>query len=285
MRPDYRGFIVASATNPKQIAEDDSVPQFKMATVTSVSPLRVRYDNELTASPATPRNLVGTLVVGDRVRVTLHRRKIAIDGRIGGTVQPGVVALGSGANLDTLLDWKVYTQDTNSGAASGTNYPVPLAGVLEVLPVAGGGGEHIWQRYTTYRHTTLTGGEEIGPSVYVRAFSSGAWSPWTVIGGEPRIAGVKSAKTYYEKYPDGRLICRGSHSFPANANTRQTYAWTYPVAFVGELPHVTHTAGSTTPRNISTGYSAETLTSVTMEFYRTTGAATGVMFQAEGRWK
>ena len=84
MRPDYRGFIVASATNPKQIAEDDSVPQFKMATVTSVSPLRVRYDNELSASPATPRNLVGTLAIGDRVRVTLHRRKIAIDGRIGG---------------------------------------------------------------------------------------------------------------------------------------------------------------------------------------------------------
>ena len=190
MRPDYRGFIVASATNPKQIAEDDSVPQFKMATVTSVSPLRVRYDNELSASPATPRNLVGTLAVGDRVRVTLHRRKIAIDGRIGGTVQPGVL-----------------------------------------------------------------------------------------------IAGVKSAKTYYEKYPDGRLICRGSHNFPANANTRQTYGWTYPVAFVGELPHVTHTAGSTVPQNISTGYSAETLTSVTMEFYRTTETATGVMFQAEGRWK
>lgn len=249
MRPDYRGFIVASATNPKQIAEDDSVPQFKMATVTSVSPLRVRYDNELSASPATPRNLVGTLAVGDRVRVTLHRRKIAIDGRIGGTALPGVVALGSGANLDTLLDWKVYTQDTNSGAASGTNYPVPLAGVLEVLPVAGGGGAHIWQRYTTYRHTTLIGEEEIGPTVYVRAFSSGAWSPWTVIGGKPRIAGVKSAKTYYEKYPDGRLICRGSHRFPANANTRQTYDWIYPVAFVGELPHVTHTAGSTAPQN------------------------------------
>ena len=285
MRPDYRGFIVASATNPKQIAEDDSVPQFKMATVTSVSPLRVRYDNELAPSHATPRNLVGTLAVGDRVRVTLHRRKIAIDGRIGGTVLPGVVALGSGANLDTLLDWKVYTQDTNSDAASGTNYPAPLAGVLEVLPVAGGGGQHIWQRYTTYRHTTLVDDEEIGPTVYVRAFYSGVWGPWTVIGGEARIAGVKSAKTYYEKYPDGRLICRGSHSFPANANSVQQYVWTFPVAFVGEDPMITCTIDTTVPQNTAMSYHNLSLTAVTIDFLRTTSAATGTQFQAEGRWK
>ena len=284
MRPNYRGFIVASATNPKQIAEDDSVPQFKMATVTSVSPLRVRYDNELTASPATPRNLVGTLAVGDRVRVTLHRRKIAIDGRIGGTVLPGVVALGSGANLDTLLDWKVYTQDTNSGAASGTNYPVPLAGALEVLPVADGSGSYVWQRYTTYRHTTLIGGEEIGPAVYVRSFYSGVWSPWVVIGGEPRIAGVQSAKTYYEKYPDGRLICRGSHGWSASTGT-QSYVWSFPVAFVGEFPQITVTEDTGAPQNVSASISALSLTGVTIWHYRGTAVANTARFQAEGRWK
>lgn len=284
MRPDYRGFIVASATNPKQIAEDDSVPQFKMATVTSVSPLRVRYDNELTASPATPRNLVGTLAVGDRVRVTLHRRKIAIDGRIGGTVLPGVVALGSGANLDTLLDWKVYTQDTNSGAASGTNYPVPLAGVLEVLPVAGGGSAHIWQRYTTYYHAAAMGGEEIGPVVYVRALSSGVWSPWVVVGGEARIAGVVSAKTYYEKYPDGRLICRGSHGWSASTGT-QSYVWTFPVAFVGEFPQITVTEDTTVPQNVSASISSLSLTDVTIWHNRSTATANTGRFKAEGRWK
>ena len=284
MRPDYRGFIVASATNPKQIAEDDSVPQFKMATVTSVSPLRVRYDNELSASPATPRNLVGTLAVGDRVRVTLHRRKIAIDGRIGGTVLPGVVALGSGANLDTLLDWKVYTQDTNSGAASCSNYPVPLAGALEVLPVAGGGGDYVWQRYTTYRHTAAVGGEEIGPTVYVRAFSSGAWSPWVVIGGEPRIAGVQSAKTYYEKYPDGRLICRGSHGWSASTGT-QSYTWSFPVAFVGEFPQITITEDTSAPQNVSASISGLSLTGVTIWHYRSTAVANTARFQTEGRWK
>ena len=284
MRPNYRGFIVASATNPKQIAEDDSVPQFKMATVTSVSPLRVRYDNELSASPATPRNLVGTLAVGDRVRVTLHRRKIAIDGRIGGTVLPGVVALGSGANLDTLLDWKVYTQDTNSGAASGTNYPVPLAGALEVLPVADGSGSYVWQRYTTYRHTTLIGGEEIGPAVYVRSFYSGVWSPWVVIGGEPRIAGVQSAKTYYEKYPDGRLICRGSHGWSASTGT-QSYVWSFPVAFVGEFPQITVTEDTSAPQNVSASISALSLAGVTIWHYRVTAFANTARFQAEGRWK
>ena len=284
MRPDYRGFIVASATNPKQIAEDDSVPQFKMATVTSVSPLRVRYDNELSASPATPRNLVGTLAVGDRVRVTLHRRKIAIDGRIGGTVLPGVVALGSDANLDTLLDWKVYTQDTNSGAASGTNYPVPLAGMLEVLPVAGGSGSYVWQRYTTYRHTAAVGGEEIGPTVYVRSFYSGAWSPWVVIGGEPRIAGVQSAKTYYEKYPDGRLICRGWHGWSASTGT-QSYVWTFPVAFVGEFPQITITEDTSVPQNVSASISGLSLAGVTIWHDRSTAVANTARFQAEGRWK
>lgn len=284
MRPDYRGFIVASATNPKQIAEDDSVPQFKMATVTSVSPLRVRYDNELSSSPATPRNLAGTLAIGDRVRVTLHRRKIAIDGRIGGTVLPSVTALSSGVDLNTLTDWKVYTQASNANAAAGSNYPVPLAGVLEVLPVAGGAGAHIWQRYTSYRHTALLSGEEIGPAVYVRAFYNAVWSPWICVGGEPRIAGVQSAKTYYEKYPDGRLICRGSHGWSASTGT-QSYVWSFPVAFVGEFPHITVTEDTSVPQNVNASISGLSLTGVTIWHDRSTAVSNASRFQAEGRWK
>ena len=285
MRPDYRGFIVASATNPKQIAEDDSVPQFKMATVTSVSPLRVRYDNELSSSPATPRNLVGTLAIGDRVRVTLHRRKIAIDGRIGGTVLPSVTALSSGVDLNTLTDWKVYTQANSASAASGSNYPVPLAGVLEVLPVAGGTGAHVWQRYTTYRHTTLTGGEEIGPTVYVRAFYSAVWSPWIRVGGEPRVAGVVSSKTYYVKKPDGELICRGSHPFPASAGNVQRYSWAFPIPFVGEVPHVTVVAQTGTPNVVALSVGAVSLTGCDIYHYRSTASANTDFFEARGRWK
>ena len=284
MRPDYRGFIVASATNPKQIAEDDSVPQFKMATVTSVSPLRVRYDNELSASPATPRNLVGTLAVGDRVRVALHRRKIAIDGRIGGTVLPSVTALSSGVDLNTLTDWKVYTQANNASAAAGSNYPAPIAGLLEVLPIAGGAGAHVWQRYTTYRHTALLSGEEIGPAVYVRAFYNAIWSPWICVGGEPRVAGVVSSKTYYEKYPDGRLICRGSHNWGASTGA-QSYAWTFPVAFVGEEPHVTILENTSVPQNVSASATELTLTGVNIWHYRSTAVSNTSLFQAEGRWK
>jgi hypothetical protein len=249
-----------------------------------VSPLRVRYDNELSASPATPRNLVGTLAIGDRVRVTLHRRKIAIDGRIGGTVLPSVTALSSGVNLDTLTDWEVYTQANNAAAASGSNYPVPLAGVLEVLPIAGGAGAMIWQRYTTYRHTGLTGGEEIGPAVYVRAWYNAAWSPWICVGGEPRVAGVVPSKTYYEKYPDGRLICRGAHDWAA-ASGAQSYAWTFPVAFVGEVPHVSIVEDTTVPQNVNVSLAGLSLTNVTIWHYRSTAVNNRSWFKAEGRWK
>lgn len=284
MKPDYRGFVVATAASQKRISEDSSVPQFKMATVTSVSPLRVRFDNELSASAATPRNLIGVLAVGDRVRVTLHRGKTAIDGRVGIEAPQAVLALGSGANLNTLLEWRVYTQASNAGAASGSNYPVELAGALEVIPIAGGAGAMIWQRYTTYRHTALFGGEEIGPAVYVRAFYNAIWSPWICVGGEPRIAGVQSAKTYYEKYPDGRLICRGSHGWSASTGT-QSYEWSFPVAFVGEFPHITVTEDTTVPQNVNASISGLSLTGVNIWHYRSTAVANTSRFQAEGRWK
>ena len=188
MRPDYRGFIVASATNPKQIAEDDSVPQFKMATVTSVSPLRVRYDNELSASPATPRNLVGTLAVGDRVRVTLHRRKIAIDGRVGG-VQYNPVLIPSGANLNTYITFGDFIQVANAGAAAGTNYPAPYAGHLRVVPEPDNPTGMVWQYYTPYSAQNS--------KTYWRSFYAGTWSVWCTSSD---VFGAKLLKTSNQTY-------------------------------------------------------------------------------------
>ena len=108
---------------------------------------------------------------------------------------------------------------------------------------------------------------------------------------QPVISGVLSSNNYYEKYADGRLICRGFTNFPSNANTQQFTLWTYPVAFVNltgnstDLPMVTVVASSIVPQNISTGISEESLTSVKIRFMRTTSAATPVYYQAECRWK
>lgn len=107
---------------------------------------------------------------------------------------------------------------------------------------------------------------------------------------QPVISGVLSSNNYYEKYADGRLICRGFTNFPSNANTQQFTLWTYPVAFVNtgnttDLPMVTVIPSSLVPQNISVGIAEEGLTSVKIRFIRTTSAATPVYYQAEGRWK
>lgn len=61
--------------------------RFNWATVTSVSPLRVRMDGDTTALPFTPDSLTdpSLLAVNDRVRCEISERKIVIIGRSGGS--------------------------------------------------------------------------------------------------------------------------------------------------------------------------------------------------------
>ena len=54
------------------------------ATVTALAPLHVRLDGEESALDVSPVDLVGGLVVGDRVRVTIHHGQAYIESRLGG---------------------------------------------------------------------------------------------------------------------------------------------------------------------------------------------------------
>ena len=54
------------------------------ATVTAVSPLRIKVDGDTTALDATTDDLVGSLAVDDRVRVHLHADGIIVTGLQGG---------------------------------------------------------------------------------------------------------------------------------------------------------------------------------------------------------
>lgn len=77
-------------------------------------------------------------------------------------------SLGNGVNLNDFNSFDhvgVYVQESNSNVAGGSNYPVPVAGCLEVLPNAGG----VIQRYTAYAGDNNT---------YVRARYYGTWSAW-----------------------------------------------------------------------------------------------------------
>ena len=62
----------------------------------------------------------------------------------------------------------IYSQNSNSDASSGSNYPVALAGMLEVWNDDYGNGLHCLQRYSQYNST----------DVYQRNYYNGNWSAW-----------------------------------------------------------------------------------------------------------
>ena len=87
--------------------------------------------------------------------------------------------LNEAASLPDAVDLDDYTtpglwhQDANTQAATGTNYPTPHAGLLEVFSVEGS-YPFYYQRYTTY-------GTQI--AVYQRTFYDGTWYGWNLVGG------------------------------------------------------------------------------------------------------
>ena len=149
-----------------------SIPTLRWATVTQASPLRIQYPTESEPLPFAPTALGPAPGLGADVLTVQWGTRVTILGTVGQGQ-----ALGAGVDLDTYITYGTWTQGNNSAAASGFNYPQPMAGVLEV--VSHDAGAMVWQRYTTYRHTTLVGTEPWGPRVYVRAFYAGTWSPWS----------------------------------------------------------------------------------------------------------
>lgn len=74
----------------------------------------------------------------------------------------------AGANLDTYQTTGIYFQLTNANAASGTNYPAPLAGKLEVVNTTDG-SEFTYQTYHTYASNN---------DVYLRTRNGAVWYGW-----------------------------------------------------------------------------------------------------------
>ena len=78
-----------------------------------------------------------------------------------------ITALGGSVDLNTLTTTAVYHQPANANAGSGTNYPVALAGLLEVYASS----VMIYQRYTVYN----TG------EIYTRSYYNGTWYAWHLV--------------------------------------------------------------------------------------------------------
>jgi len=131
--------------------------------------------------------------------------------------------------------------------------------------------------------STATNGGGI-PQLNIRKGIDSTWNSWYTIlhTGSDVISGTIAGNNYYEKYANGQLICRGMYVFPTGD---QSYTWTYPVAFVGQLPQIITNHGTTAPESLSSSHSSDALTSVIIEHYRSSAGSTTMYFAAMGRWR
>jgi hypothetical protein len=89
------------------------------------------------------------------------------------------VEIGDAQNLNNYVTPGVFTQSQNVEAASGSNYPIGQAGVLEVN--ANSNASMIWQRYRVYATATY------GDFTYQRSRYNGVWVPWKFMGPDPGL--------------------------------------------------------------------------------------------------
>lgn len=93
----------------------------------------------------------------------------------GGGFYASNVIIPSGVDLNNYVDTATYIQNYNADAAAGSNYPEPIAGLLEVLSSIA--KDWVYQRYTTY-NTLRT---------YMRRRQGTTWSAWQLVS-QPIVA-------------------------------------------------------------------------------------------------
>lgn len=94
----------------------------------------------------------------------------------------------SGVDLNTYRTTGYYSQNTNTHAAAGSNYPESLAGILEVVTDDTGNGQHTIQRYSVINSNR----------VYVRYHYNGTWQAWEQVfrdGYHPNADTLTTART------------------------------------------------------------------------------------------
>lgn len=99
----------------------------------------------------------------------------------------------SGVDLNDIIEPGVYMQMDNAYATGGSNYPVGLAGLLEVRA----GGSFVYQRYTAYHPTN--------GRVYHRTRYNNVWPAWHELSevGHVHAAGDVTSGTFgVNRIPD-----------------------------------------------------------------------------------
>jgi hypothetical protein len=85
---------------------------------------------------------------------------------------------GASVNLNNLTTPGLYSQQQNAETGVALNYPVALAGLLEVF-IDGGSETLIWQRYTVYGTGSGTN------RTYTRSKNGANWSAWVALMSSP----------------------------------------------------------------------------------------------------
>ncbi|WP_258235644.1 tail fiber protein [Dickeya zeae] len=137
-----------------------------------------------TGVPTAPTAAIGTNTQQLATTAFVKNNAVWVYGYLGGA--------SSGLNLNTLTGSLAgrYWQTTNAGALTSLNYPVSLAGSLDVEKNTANGVEGCVQRYTTY---------EVTPRVFLRAYHplTSFWSEWHELAylSSPAFAGAPTAPT------------------------------------------------------------------------------------------
>jgi hypothetical protein len=122
------------------------------------------------ASAHAPLNLQGSAITLNG-QTAWHAGNFNPAGKLDASYLPQIYLdrgdLGASVDLNTLVSSGFYHQRLNSQATNGANYPVALAGKLEVYKSPA--GDMIYQTYHVYQSARI----------FARAFYSNAWSAWS----------------------------------------------------------------------------------------------------------
>lgn len=184
----------------------------------------------------------GIPTVGSVLLALVFNELMAVVAGGGGSGPSPAAELGAGVNLNTVTVAGIYTQSQSAETSLALNYPVALAGMLEVFDNAGNASNpntFFWQRYTPYRTSSGSGQTQI----WERRFYNAAWSQWQLVN------------------PIGGHLNFGSVGANSSVSLAVSFGLTFP-----EIPVVVISPYTSTPHARNAGVVSITTTGFTAYF-------------------